>query len=228
MRMDNANGLSSRPNRTSPSSTSKPDNTSGLGYFLPPTDAISNSSAPNAWPWYIDRIVVLLIYAILGLVIFIPVTIWSTVTFYLRGPTHPDWDYKTQVISNIMYYFIAMLFMFKLPGVDYAEGKIKSALIRPGLKVEGITIPPCQPEFITGWAKHKAVQPIDRPGFMIWPKKDADLGSGRKTGLEMAGENEKVILYFVGGGFISGHPLLSHLAWTVSDLLNARVFCKPV
>lgn len=65
---------------------------------------------------------------------------------------------------------------------------------------------------------------------MIWPTNKFSSGSGvaRGTGLEKAKKGEKVILYFVGGGFISGHPLLSHLAWTVSELLETRIFCKSI
>jgi len=36
--------------------------------------------------------------------------------------------------------------------------------------------------------------------------------------------NERIILYLVGGGFISGHPLRSHLAWTVAKWSGERVF----
>jgi hypothetical protein len=39
-----------------------------------------------------------------------------------------------------------------------------------------------------------------------------------------ANEGEKIVYYLVGGGYIGGHPLRTHLAWTTAQQLNVRVF----
>jgi len=203
------------------------------GYLSPPMDSLTNESAPNAWPGHIDRIAVGLIYALLLLVILPPAVILSVARFYLFGPGHPDWDLKTQVMTNVMYWFILFLFLFKLPGRDRGEDKIAKTMRRKGMGVEQMVVPPCPETSRIGWAKHDRVKPVPRPGFMIWPERETTTAAAgaasdttRGKGLEKAKRGEKVIIYFVGGGFISGHPLLSHLAWTVSETLDARVFCE--
>ncbi|KAH8080115.1 Alpha/Beta hydrolase protein [Filobasidium floriforme] len=198
-----------------------------LGYLTPPTDSLTNNSAPNAWPAHLDRLAVTLIYIILLLVVLPPTVIISVTRYYAFGPMHKDWDLKTQVMSNVMYWFILFLFLFKLPGKDRGEDKVAKTMRRKKMEVEQVVVPPCDQSYVVGWAKHQMVKPMPRPGFMIWPTNKASSGSAeaRGTGLERAKKGEKVILYFVGGGFISGHPLLSHLAWTVSELLDTRIFC---
>jgi hypothetical protein len=201
-----------------------------LGYLTPPTDSLTNSSAPNAWPAHLDRLAVTLIYIVLLLVVLPPTVIISVTRYYAFGPMHKDWDLKTQVMSNVMYWFILFLFLFKLPGKDRGEDKVAKTMRRKKMEVEQVVVPPCDQSYVVGWAKHQMVKPMPRPGFMIWPTNKASSGSAevRGTGLEKAKKGEKVILYFVGGGFISGHPLLSHLAWTVSELLDTRIFCESI
>lgn len=197
------------------------------GYLLPPSNSLTNDSAPNAWPGHIDRIAVAIIYALLLLVVLPPAVILSIAKFYLFGPSHPDFDLKTQVMTNVMYWFILFLFLFKLPGRDRGEDKIAKTMRRKGMGVEQVVVPPCPESSRIGWAKHTVVKPTPRPGFMIWPEsRQAGSEGKRGKGMERAKRGEKVIIYFVGGGFISGHPLLSHLAWTVSEILDTRVFCE--
>jgi hypothetical protein len=193
------------------------------GYLLPPLDAITNASAPNAWPAHIDRIAVGLIYIVLIVVVLPVVLVVTPIQYYLLGPRHPDFDLRTQVTSDVMYWFILFLFLFKLPGYDQGEGKVAKSMRRKGMEVEQRDIPACSEDLRIGWAKHPVVKPVTRPGFMIWP---GGSRSHRGQGFESARPGERIILYFVGGGFISGHPLLSHLAWTVSEVVDTRVFCK--
>jgi hypothetical protein len=198
------------------------------GWLNPPTDSTTNPSAPNAWPTHIDRLAVWSIYLIL-LILVIPFALIKTTSSYLLfGPRHKDFDFRTQVTSDVLYWVILFLFLFKLPGKDMGETKVASSMRRKGMQVQVEMIPACPPELIIGWAKHSIVKPMTVPGFMIWPTTlgNNKTGEKRAKGFEPAKKGEKIILYFVGGGFISGHPLLSHLAWTVSELLDTRILCE--
>lgn len=70
-----------------------------------------------------------------------------------------------------------------------------------------------------GWAKQDKVKAVDVPGFMVWPETKASA-----QGYAKAKPDEKIIYYLVGGGFISGHPLRTHLAWWTSEQLQVRLF----
>lgn len=191
--------------------------------ILPPTDTKSNLNAPNSWSPYLDKVATWLLTCNIIIFALPPVITFTILKFYTVGPKHPAWDLKTNVMTNVMFSFITVLFMFKLPGVDAGEAKVGS-MKRKGMSVEVVTVPACAKEYVTGWAKHDKVKAVDRPGFMIWPEKGAS--DRRGVGIERAKAGEKIVLYFVGGGYVSGHPLRSHLAWTVAEMLDTRLLGK--
>lgn len=94
-------------------------------------------------------------------------------------------------------------------------------MIRKGMKVEAVQVPPVQDRRRIGWADCEAVTSEPVPSFMIWP---GNVSKKHGEGMAPAQANERIIIYFVGGGFISGHPLRTHLAWSVSKWLDTRIF----
>lgn len=197
----------------------------GLGWLIPPTDSITDTGAPNALPGLVDSAVGLALTAVLVTVVLIPVGALAVVEFVVKGPPHKDMDLRTLVTSRILWWVLYFRFQLKFPGLDKGEASFKKWMVRKGSCVEQIVIPPCEDKYVIGWARHDLVKPLPRPGFMVWPKKD-EYPYHPAPGFQPARPFEKIVIYFVGGGYVSGHPLTSALAFKISEMLDCRVFCE--
>jgi hypothetical protein len=89
------------------------------------------------------------------------------------------------------------------------------------MKVEAIQVPAVHHSRRIGWAECEAVPSKPVPSFMVWPDKES---TNHGQGLTLAQPGEKLIIYLLGGGYVSGHPLRTHLVWTISKWLNTRIF----
>jgi hypothetical protein len=133
---------------------------------------------------------------------------------------------------------LAFMYRFGLPQPDGASAwKVPLGARRKGCGVECrkvVGIPSEEEDDLrVGWVRQESVRVVDVPGFMIWPEPTTPSSSTTKTTASTAGKGytaaqpgEKIIYYLVGGGFISGHPLRTHLAWWTAQQLGVRVFGK--
>jgi hypothetical protein len=72
---------------------------------------------------------------------------------------------------------------------------------RKGVGVQHVTVEPVRRELVKGLADVRGVQGVPRPGWMLWPAGDGtDLRRyAGGSGLEMARDGEKVVLYLHSG-----------------------------
>lgn len=162
--------------------------------------------------------------------------------YHTTGPPHPQWTLGTLLFTRGLGMLLAFMYRFGLPQPDGASAwKVPLGARRKGCGVECrkvVGIPPEEEdELRIGWLRQESVQVVDVPGFMIWPEPTTPSSSSTTTtasasasaagkGYTAAQPGEKIIYYLVGGGFISGHPLRTHLAWWTAQQLGVRVFGK--
>ncbi len=182
---------------------------------------VTDTLAPSALPYFVDRPAALLLNAAF-LVAVLPATLaWNTLLHLIRGPPLPSWTLRNLLLTRVLKAYLSTVFFFGLPGPDRYAARIRKSMIRKGMKVEAVQVPPVQDRRRIGWADCEAVTSEPVPSFMIWP---GNVSKKHGEGMAPAQANERIIIYFVGGGFISGHPLRTHLAWSVSKWLDTRIF----
>lgn len=212
-------------------------------HLHPPSDVTSNLLAPSSLPWYIGKPLGLL--TITAYIAILPAYLaYQTATYYAVGPPWPGWTLGTMLFTRGLRLLLQFLFKFGLPGADSNAWKVPIGAKVKGVGVECRKIPGIpkteEDELRIGWARQRDVQVVDVPGFMLWPETQKNnVTNGHANNFEkrqspavagssyaLANDSEKIVYYLVGGGYISGHPLRTHLAWTTSQKLNVRVFGK--
>ncbi|KAI5448890.1 hypothetical protein NCC49_006028 [Naganishia albida] len=210
-------------------------------HLHPPSDVTSNLLAPSSLPWYIGKPLGLLTTT--AYIAILPAYLaYQTATYYAVGPPWPGWTLGTMLFTRGLRLLLQFLFKFGLPGADSNAWKVPIGAKVKGVGVECRKIPGIpkaeEDELRTGWARQRDVQVVDVPGFMLWPETQKNnVTNGHANNFEkrqspavagssyaLANDGEKIVYYLVGGGYISGHPLRTHLAWTTSQKLNVRVF----
>lgn len=209
-------------------------------HLHPPPSITSNALAPSSLPWFIGKPLALV--SITVYIAILPAYLaYQTATYYTIGPPWPGWSLGTMLFTRGLRLLLQFMFRFGLPGADSNAWKVPIGAKVKGVGVECRRIPGIpkqeEDELRIGWARQKDVKVVDVPGFMLWPEatkngvtnghaNNATKQSSATTGSGYAPANdgEKIVYYLVGGGYISGHPLRTHLAWTTSQKLNVRVF----
>jgi hypothetical protein len=207
-------------------------------HLHPPSDVASNALAPSSLPWYIGTPLSLLSTAVY--IAFLPAYLaYQTAIYYTVGPPWHGWSLGTMLFTRGLRLLLHFMFRFGLPRADRNAWKVPIGARQKGVDVECRRIAGIlkeeEGELRIGWARQKTVKVVDVPGFMLWPethKNGYTNGNANKaqpsavtgSGYALANDGEKIVYYLVGGGYISGHPLRTHLAWTTSRQLNVRVF----
>ncbi|KAJ9115380.1 hypothetical protein QFC22_005135 [Naganishia vaughanmartiniae] len=213
----------------------------------PPPNTLSNPSAPSSLPRALA--IPLSIISTISYILLLPsYLVFQTTIYYTLGPPYPDWTLGTLLFTRGLGLFLSFQYRFGLPQPDRASAyKVPVGARRKGCAVEcrpvaGIPVVE-EDELRIGWMRQTSVKVVDVPGFMVWPE-SASLSkttangnaNGNATtttttttthsaqGYAKAKPDEKIIYYLVGGGFISGHPLRTHLAWWSSKLVGVRLF----
>lgn len=162
---------------------------------------------------------VLILYKLLfalGILGSLPFVIpYTILTHIFRGPRSKWQTLRDHIVSNVVRVALIQHTLF-LPGVDGSEWKIirKKTSAAPGVTVTKVTLPPARlPR--TGFAVCPAVPAVPRPGFIVTPS--------TRQATAKAAPGEKVMLYFVGGGYAFGHPLERTYAFKIAHDLGIRV-----
>lgn len=120
---------------------------------------------------------------------------------------------------------------------DADAGKILPSKYAKLCDIEKVLVPAASAPRV-GVAAVGIVPSVSVPGFMLRKKKlfgekvgynwIAPAGADQQpSGLfERAKRGEKILYYIVGGGYAGGHPLDSHLAWSLAQITNERVFSE--
>ncbi len=187
----------------------------------PPADSVSDALAPSSLPFYVDRPLSILVNIGFVFVVLPPTLLYNVATYFTLGPPLESWDLKTLLVTRCLKAYLAALFYFGLPGHDRDAARIPKGMVHKEAFVQLEMLPPAAAQRRIGWAVCPAVPSVQVPSFMVWQK--ASKQAKRAVGTEKAGPDEKIIMYFVGGGYISGHPLRSHLIWSISRWLDTRI-----
>lgn len=207
-------------------------------HLHPPSGITSNALAPSSLPWYIGTPLSLLSTAVY--IAILPAYLaYQTTIYYTIGPPWPGWSLGTMLFTRGLRLLLQFMFRFGLPRADRNAWKVPIGARQKGVDVECRRIAGIpkeeEDELRIGWARQESVKVVEVPGFMLWPetrKNGFANGNASKaqssavtgSGYALANEGEKIVYYLVGGGYISGHPLRTHLAWTTSQQLHVRVF----
>lgn len=207
-------------------------------HLHPPSDVASNALAPSSLPWFIGTPLSLLSTAVY--IAFLPAYLaYQTAIYYTFGPPWHGWSLGTMLFTRGLRLLLQFMFRFGLPRADRNAWKVPIGARQKGVDVECRRIAGIpkeeENELRIGWARQESVKVSDVPGFMLWPetRKNGYMnGNANKaqpsavtgSGYALANDGEKIVYYLVGGGYISGHPLRTHLAWTTCRQLNVRVF----
>jgi hypothetical protein len=209
-----------------------PDNTMSA-YTDPPTNLLSNTLAPSSLPRAIATplsIISIIFYlAILG-----PYLVYQTINYYTAGPPWKGWSLGTLLFTRGLGLLLRVTYKFGLPRADAGAWGVPIGARRKGVrvdcrKIEGLPKGE-EEELRVGWVKQADVPVVDIPGFMLSPEPTNKPTTAHQesritgSGYERANAGEKIVYYLVGGGYVSGHPLRTHLAWTTAQQLNVRVF----
>lgn len=207
----------------------------------PPSIVTSNALAPSSLPWYIGTPLSLLSTAVY--VALLPSYLaYQTVIYYVVGPPWPGWSLGTLLFTRSLGLLLQFMFRFGLPAADRNAWKVPIGAKRRGISVECRRIPGIpkeeEQELRIGWTRQQDVKVVDVPGFMLWPEvtknghingvvnNKRQLSALTGSAYARANDGEKIVYYLVGGGYVSGHPLRTHLAWSTAQQLHVRVFGK--
>ncbi|GHJ83602.1 hypothetical protein NliqN6_0004 [Naganishia liquefaciens] len=202
-------------------------------YVDPPPGIITNARAPSSLPRVIATPLAL-ISTVAYVAVLAPYLAYQTLSYYTIGPPWPGWTLGTMLFARGLGLLLQFMYRFGLPQADRRAWGVPIGAKRKGVNVERRRIqglPTAQEEELRiGWAKQKDVKVVDVPGFMLSPESGNTPSNAHQpskvtgTGYARANEGEKIVYYLVGGGYIGGHPLRTHLAWTTAQQLNVRVF----
>ncbi|KAJ9091609.1 hypothetical protein QFC21_007149 [Naganishia friedmannii] len=205
----------------------------------PPLNTLSNPNVPSSLPRLIA--IPLSIISTISYIALLPsYLLYQTTIYYTIGPPHASWSLGTLLFTRGLGMLLAFMYRFGLPQPDGGSAwKVPIAARRKGMNVECRKIAGIpeeeEEELRIDWARQKDVRVVDVPGFMIWPEAETTLATTNSNsnvtsantlhggkGYARAQPGEKIVYYLVGGGFISGHPLRTHLAWWTSQMLRER------
>lgn len=202
-------------------------------YVDPPPGLITNARAPSSLPRAIAT-PLSLISTIAYVAVLAPYLAYQTFIYYTIGPPWPGWTLGTLLFTRGLGMLLRFMFRFGLPQADSKAWGVPIGAKRKGVGVECRRIQGLpkqeEDELRVGWAKQKDVKVVDVPGFMLYPEPGNSPSHAHQpsnvtgSGYARANKGEKIVYYLVGGGYIGGHPLRTHLAWTTSQQLNVRVF----
>jgi hypothetical protein len=172
------------------------------------------------------------------LVVLPPTLLMTTITYYTLGPPNPTWPLSTLLITRGLRVYLRVRYAFGLGEADAAA----AVVVRgggggggKGVEVRTVQVEEVAQDRRVGWAACDQVHGAPVPCFMIRPVVVAAPSATTTTDthkhahththiLSPATAHERIIIYLVGGGFVSGHPLRSHLVWSVARWTGARVF----
>lgn len=147
----------------------------------------------------------------------IPLDIATGSTYYGRK----SWDFKFRALRLLGGY----LAWFSNPGtvpfndVLSIEARRKIGKLKEDQHAVLVEVPPCE-EKMFGDAVYEGLVPQPCPCFWQWlPSSMPD-----PTSDPAAMEGRKVMMYFVGGGMVQGHPVVSPLPWRIMEATQIPVF----
>lgn len=202
-------------------------------YVDPPPGLITNARAPSSLPRGIAT-PLSLISTIAYLAVLAPYLAYQTLIYYTIGPPWPGWTLGTLLFTRGLGLLLRFTYRFGLPQADSKAWSVPIGAKRKGVGVECQRIQGLPKEeedaLRIGWVRQRDVKVVDVPGFMLSPTSGNSPSHAHQpsnltgSGYARANKGEKVVYYLVGGGYIGGHPLRTHLAWATSQQLNVRVF----
>ncbi|KAL5327189.1 hypothetical protein ACEPPN_004881 [Leptodophora sp. 'Broadleaf-Isolate-01'] len=160
------------------------------------------------------------LYLLLAIPTHLPLIALDTL-FNTRSYGRPSWTFTFRTLRLIGAHIIWAMNPGTCPSPDVLSDSARRAI--PKLKS------PCGAELIIvpakegvwyGDAVQELVQPRECPCFWMWR---GDEMVNPSIDPKAVGER-KVMMYFVGGGMVQGHPLESPLPWSVMEVTKMPVF----
>ena len=137
-------------------------------------------------------------------------------TFYGRR----SWDFKFRSLRLFASYIIWSLNPGTRPRKDVLsyESRKNPGKLSKDNHASAIDVPP-RPDKLFGDALHSNVALEDCPSFWQWC---SSMPSPVEDATPIA--EQKVMMYFVGGGMVQGHPCASSLPWKIMEMTGVPIF----
>ncbi|WWD17607.1 hypothetical protein CI109_102048 [Kwoniella shandongensis] len=154
-----------------------------------------------------------------------PTTIYHTLRYLLYEPPFPGCTFRHYIAINRRRVFYGWLGWARLPA-----GDVEYDIIPPSsekyLKTCRVTRVECSPyeeDEYSPWVLRQGREEVTTravPGFWIERIGETDEDLDRPARPE-----ERLVFFIIGGGYVGGHPLRIHTAWSIAELTDVRVFC---
>lgn len=147
----------------------------------------------------------------------IPLDIAAGTTYYGRQ----SWDFKFRALRLLGGYLAWCLNPGTRPLDDVLsrEARQKIGKLKKGQHAILVEVPPC-PEKVIGDAVYEGVVPQSCPCFWQWLPSSMPHPTSDPAAIAV----RKVMMYFVGGGMVQGHPAVSPLPWRIMEATQIPVF----
>ncbi|KAH7360321.1 Alpha/Beta hydrolase protein [Rhexocercosporidium sp. MPI-PUGE-AT-0058] len=188
------------------------------GKYLNPSSVQALQSTPHIQ----ERLTRLLrsLYSLVAIPIHLPLIALDTL-LNTRYYGRPSWTFFFRTLRFIGAHMIWAMNPGTRPSPDVLSGAARQAIpkLKSPWKAELVVVPAKEGVWY-GDALNEHVQPRQCPCFWMW-KGDEMVNPSEDA--KPVGER-KVMMYFVGGGMVQGHPLESPLPWLMIDVTKMPIF----
>ncbi|CZR65403.1 uncharacterized protein PAC_15303 [Phialocephala subalpina] len=134
----------------------------------------------------------------------------------------PSWTFVQRCQRLLVSYAVWSLNPATRPPKDVLSDEARQQIpkLNPKHHASLVIVPPC-PDKLFGDAVHEEVKPETCPCFWQWT--DDMPGESPLEGKTLI-TRKKVIMYFVGGGMVQGHPVNATFPFTVASTIRRPVF----
>jgi acetyl esterase/lipase len=129
---------------------------------------------------------------------------------------NPKWSVKKTCLNIILKFILGERPLATNNGPDVVSIEARSSVPKTKDAHRTLVSILARPQECVGDAKHDAVRPEDCPGFFTWPLSGESPLISKQKG--------KVLMYLVGGAYVTGHPLLLSLDVKMTTATGLPVF----
>ncbi|CZS90029.1 uncharacterized protein RAG0_01169 [Rhynchosporium agropyri] len=141
--------------------------------------------------------------------------------FNTRHYGRPSWSFSFRALRFIAAKYLWAMNPGTRPSPDVLSLSARQSIPRleKPSKAE-LVIVPAKEGVWYGDAIHEFVRPLPCPCFWMWREKEMVNPSTDSSPIQ----ERKVMMYFVGGGMVQGHPLESPLGWAMMEITKMPIF----
>ncbi|KAK0101448.1 hypothetical protein ONS95_006621 [Cadophora gregata] len=164
------------------------------------------------------------LYSLIAVPLQIPLILLDTM-FNTRYYGRPSWSFGFRTLRCIGAHIIWSMNPGTRPVPDVLSDSARQAIRKlKGTYRAELVVVPAKKGVWYGDAVHERVHPKKCPCFWMWLDGEMVNPNPSSTPDSKPIEERKIMMYFVGGGMVQGHPLESPLPWTVMKVTHIPIF----